>query len=113
MARASYVGTPFEFTRLEKRAASAAARAIADGYPDHMPIQMHILSEAKANQTFQKKMNSAAHEVNDLKQKLARRERQLARAETYIIDLKAKVRDLTTMQDVIDRANRFSEILDR
>jgi hypothetical protein len=80
--------------RLELRAARAAAKAIAEGYPEYMPIQMHILSEAKANSSFQKRENKMRVEINGLKSQLARRERSLEKANVYITDLKAKNRTL-------------------
>jgi hypothetical protein len=82
------------YTRLEKRAESAAAKAIAEGYPDSIPIQMHLLAEAKANHGFSKHTNKMQVEINGLRATVARRERSLEKANSYIADLKAKVRTL-------------------
>ena len=81
-------------TRLESRAGRAAAKAIADGYPEYMPIQMHMLSEAKANSSFQKRENKLRVEINGLRATVARRERSLEKANDYIKSLKEKARTI-------------------
>jgi hypothetical protein len=82
------------WTRLEKRAERAAARAIAEGYPDTVPLQMHLLIEAKTNFGFSKRAGKMQSEINGLKVQLARRERSLEKANDYIKSLKEKARTI-------------------